>query len=259
SCNVAAESGDGQALLDQLAALTGADVFASNDLTGAHGDWNLEAASAGDADELAAGIDTVLDVEELADYTGTLAAPVIHNGDYVIVYQGVDADGKGVFAQRYDVDGNTLGAEFQVNTSTAGDQKAPVMERHTDGSFVIVWQGVDAGKSGVYGQRYDAAGNTAGAEFLVNTSTAGDQKTPGIEMHTDGSFVVVWEGVDADGDGVYFQRYDATGNTLGGETLVNTSTAGDQNTPGIEMHTDGSFVVVWEGVDADKNGVYGQR
>lgn len=54
-CNVADGSAAGQALLDRLAALTGTYVFASDDLTGAGGDWELEAASRGAEAELAAG------------------------------------------------------------------------------------------------------------------------------------------------------------------------------------------------------------
>ncbi|MDR3571060.1 MAG: DUF4347 domain-containing protein, partial [Candidatus Pacebacteria bacterium] len=42
---VASQNGDGQSLLDQIAQLTGADVFASTNLTGQGGDWLLEASS----------------------------------------------------------------------------------------------------------------------------------------------------------------------------------------------------------------------
>ncbi len=35
-----------------------------------------------------------------------------------------DQDNKGVFGQRFDANGSAVGAEFQVNTATTGDQKA---------------------------------------------------------------------------------------------------------------------------------------
>jgi hypothetical protein len=60
-CNVVDGSGEGQALLDTLAQATGADVFASTDLSGAGGDWDLEAASSGDEAEARAGLETPID------------------------------------------------------------------------------------------------------------------------------------------------------------------------------------------------------
>ncbi len=41
-CSVAGDSAGGQELLDSFAELTGADVFASDNLTGADGDWDNE-------------------------------------------------------------------------------------------------------------------------------------------------------------------------------------------------------------------------
>ncbi len=63
-CNVA--SGEGQELLDRLAEITGAQVFASDDGTGADGDWDLEKGT-GDAKDA-----PPLDMEKLAGYTSSL-------------------------------------------------------------------------------------------------------------------------------------------------------------------------------------------
>ena len=45
------------------------------------------------------------------------------------------------------------------------------------GEFVVVWGSYfqDGSASGVYGQRYDSAGNPEGGEFPVNTHTTSDQ------------------------------------------------------------------------------------
>ena len=55
SCDVAASGSGGQTLIDQLSLLTGAEVFASTDLTGKGGDWVLEASSLGSTNHLPAG------------------------------------------------------------------------------------------------------------------------------------------------------------------------------------------------------------
>ncbi len=72
-CNVVDGSGEGQALLNSLSSLTGTEVFGSDDITGAGGDWDLEAVSVGGEAELAGELDTGVDEEELADYNSDLA------------------------------------------------------------------------------------------------------------------------------------------------------------------------------------------
>ncbi|MDM8548747.1 putative Ig domain-containing protein [Desulfobacterales bacterium HSG2] len=69
-CN--AGSGEGQRLLDSLAQSTGADVWASDDMTGAEGDWDLEIGSR-EADNGTPPLDT----DALAEYSGSLTPPVI--------------------------------------------------------------------------------------------------------------------------------------------------------------------------------------
>jgi hypothetical protein len=61
----------GQQLLDELATLTGADVFASDDISGAGGDWALEASSAGSEAELEALV-LPFNAEKLANYRASL-------------------------------------------------------------------------------------------------------------------------------------------------------------------------------------------
>ncbi|HYT89926.1 MAG TPA: hypothetical protein VEL76_14565, partial [Gemmataceae bacterium] len=188
-------------------------------------------------------------------------------GNYVVVWSsnGQDGGGWGVYGRRYTVGGVPLGGEFRVNTTTAGDQNTPAVAVNADGSFVVVWQsnGQDGGGWGIYARRYDAAGNALGGEFRVNTTTAGDQKTPAVAVDATGDFVVTWSsnGQDGGGWGIYGQRYDAAGNALGGEFRVNTTTAGDQKDPQVAMAAAGDFVVVWvsNNQDGDKAGVYGQR
>jgi len=95
-CNVVDGSGRGQALLDNLAAATGSDLFASNDLTGVGGDWILEASSAGADAQLATPDSRML--LALAGFEGTLAntPPVVVvpgaqsvNEDLVLAVAGI--------------------------------------------------------------------------------------------------------------------------------------------------------------------------
>ena len=60
-CRVGAE-GEGESFINQIASLTGADIAASDDLTGISGDWDLEVNS-GDIEEY-----NLLDIEELESF-----------------------------------------------------------------------------------------------------------------------------------------------------------------------------------------------
>src|SRR5688572_27029592 len=86
-----------------------------------------------------------------------------------------------------------------------------------------------------------------GPESRANTTTEGDQSMAAVASDDDGDFVVAWasRGQDGSGLGVYAQRYAATGTPLGGEFLVNTTTAGDQYAPSVAMDADGDFVIAW--------------
>jgi hypothetical protein len=92
-----------------------------------------------------------------------------------------------------------------------------------------------------------------GAEVLVNTTTAGTQRTHieggrSLDAAADGSYVVVWASTTGDGSGwgVFGQRYDSSGAPVGGEFAVNVTTADHQNNAAVAVHDDGSFVVTWQ-------------
>src|SRR5262249_38890224 len=89
---------------------------------------------------------------------------------YVVVWQsqGQAGDGWGVFGQRFSATG-PLGAEFQVNTQTLGDQQHPHVALDASGDFVVVWEQPDADGIGVFGRRYASNGASQAAVFRVNT------------------------------------------------------------------------------------------
>jgi Putative Ig domain/Bacterial Ig domain len=195
------------------------------------------------------------------------AVTALADGGFVTVWQSKDQDGDnwGVYGQRYDAAGNAVGAEFQVNTYATNEQQSPSVAALADGGFVVAWQSKDQDGDnwGVYGQRYDAAGNAVGAEFQINTYSTVEQQSPSVAALADGGFVVTWQSKSQDGDnwGIYGRRYDAAGNAIGAEFQVNSTTAKEQQSPSLATLADGGFVVTWQSKDQDGDnwGVYGQR
>jgi hypothetical protein len=194
------------------------------------------------------------------------------DGDFVVAWQSKGQDdpsdistyGYGIFAQRFDAAGVAQGAEFQVNTFTTGTQWKPTVAMDADGDFVVAWAGAGPGDgSGVFAQRFGAAGVALGPEFQVNTFTTSTQKFPAVAMDADGDFAVAWQSFGQDGSygGIFAQRYDAAGVAQGPEVQVNSFTADEQREPAVAMAADGDFVVAWESRDQDGslNGVFAQR
>jgi Ca2+-binding RTX toxin-like protein len=202
----------GQAFVDRFATLTGADVAASNDRTGAEflgGDWVLEATR---------GVieSSVLRVDgysgSLAAVTGTAGDDVLTNettsdtidggtGNDTVVYAGGYADytltplATGLLVSRgaerdlltnverlqfADVTVDVVlkgAAEVRVNTYTRDHQMGSKIARLSDGSWVVIWQSVNQDGSGwgVYGQLYSPDGSVRGGEFRVNAHTDSSQ------------------------------------------------------------------------------------
>jgi hypothetical protein len=193
-------------------------------------------------------------------YQTSPSVAVDADGDFVVVWESavpIDFETSicSIQGQRYDASGNIVGSEFQVNTYTAIDPGSlSDVAVGGDGGFVVVWEswgsaGTDVDRS-IQGQRYDASGNRVGTEFQVNSYTTGRQLYPSVAADADGDFVVVWasyEGVFPDDYlDVRGQRYDASGNAVGAEFLVNTYTSSVQSWPSVAVDADGGFVVVWQ-------------
>jgi Ca2+-binding RTX toxin-like protein len=63
---------------------------------------------------------------------------------------------------------------------------------------------------------------------------------------------------DGDGYGVYQQRYNSAGGTVGGEVRVNSQTSSDQHESSVTAPADGGWLVIWTslGQDGDSYGAY---
>ncbi len=202
--------------------------------------------------------------------TGNQNSPSVamdNSGNFVVTWQSNAQDGSnnGIYGQRYDSTGATVGSEFPVNTYTTSHQRDPSVSMDNSGNFVVTWysNSQDGSSYGIYGQRYTSTGSVAGSEFPVNTYTTSNQSTSSVAMDSTGNFVVTWRSNNQDGssNGIYGQRYDSTGATVGSEFKVNTYTTSNQISASVSIDNNGNFVVTWQSnaQDGSGYGVYGQR
>ncbi|MCE9553836.1 MAG: hypothetical protein K8T91_10750 [Planctomycetes bacterium] len=88
-------------------------------------------------------------------------------------------------------------------------------------------------------------------EFVVNTTTYGDQYYSKVAMAPDGRSVVAWVSNSSQGEGIYAQRFNADGTRLGNEFLV--ASASSPSYPALTLYLDdvaidsgNTFVIVTE-------------
>ncbi len=182
------------------------------------------------------------------------------SGNAVVVWEAIDANGLGVFGQLMNSDGTLSGTAFSVNENTTGQQDNASVAMSSSGGFVMVWesQGQDSSGEGVFARRFASGGTPISGEFQVNTTTFAQQRMPSVGIDDSNGFVIVWEGSDSNGAGVFGQRFANDGALVGGEFQVNTTTTAQQWHPAVDTGSNGNFVVAWEGTDSNAGGIFAQ-
>jgi hypothetical protein len=142
------------------------------------------------------------------------------DGTFMIVWDARDlanaANGLDIFARTFSSAG-VGGTTLLVNSYTYGDQYSPrIASLGTD--YLIVWTslGQDGDREGVFGQFLQSSGSTVGGEFLVNTTTIGQQMEPAVASDGSSQFLAVWTGFTGvtNGFDLFAQRYINTADVL---------------------------------------------
>jgi hypothetical protein len=157
--------------------------------------------------------------------------------------------GPGLKAQVFDPAGGKVGAEVAV---TGSYNYGPQITNLVNGGFVMTWHDGHYSVDDVKAQVFSDAGAKLGSEILVNTAGAGatfsTQTEERIVALSNGNFAVAW--TDNNGDdsnrAIKAQVFNATGDKVGTEILVNTTTLSYQWHPQLAALKNGGFVVTWD-------------
>jgi len=185
-------------------------------------------------------------------------------GNFVVVWSSYLQDGSsnGVFGRLFDPNCGQLSEEFQVNTTSSGNQAEPAVAMDAAAGFIVAWQGpgfIEEDREDIYAQRFDPNGAPAGEEFLVNSYMDDQQLFPCAAMNGNGTFVIVWENNNTPLEGdkaIYGRLYDSNGVGFGAEFLVNAESAVCRY-PDVAADVNGNFAVVWM-EDKSSNSIMGR-
>lgn len=160
---------------------------------------------------------------------------------YVVTWGAADQDGSGlgVFARRFDARGNPLGNEFQINSTSVGDQgRNPGIAMLGESRFVVTWYGNGSGDSdGIYLQRFEPVTTT---HVVTNTNDSGSGSLRDailLANNTAGPDMIEF---DIPGTGVHTIRPITQLPNLNSYTTIDgTSQPGYAGQPVIEIAGDG--------------------
>ena len=199
----------------------------------------------------ARGVEFQVNTRTSLDQAGPDVA-VCENGGFVVVWRSYRQDGSsnGIFGRRFDPNCCPEGEEFQVNTTTAGNQTEPAVAMDAAGNFVVTWHGpgiIDPNNEDIFARWFDPNGSPVTEELQINDNTVERQLYPAVAAGDNGGSVIVWESRDfpEQGDRTICGRiYDVTGEASGDEFIVNEEPSNCRY-PDVAADPNGSFAVVW--------------
>jgi flagellin-like hook-associated protein FlgL len=175
---------------------------------------------------------------------------------------GQDGSDDGIYGKYLDSNGNTLVDEFQVNTTTALDQRYSRASELDNGNVAVAWFAPDADGWGVYAQVVDKQGNLVGSETRVNTDQVNSQNFIDIAAIDGGRFAVAWNDINNDGTFDAKARIaESDVSFVTGELTINDVPLTGQTWPKLTRLEGGGFLAAYRdsgGTDGDSWGVFGQ-
>ena len=162
---------------------------------------------------------------------------------FVVSYTQAVGSDTNVLAQRFDSNGNAVGAPIQVGAGTFAESDSDVaMDLY--GNFVVSYtRNTNNNNPDIFAKQYNSNGQLLNVINVAITSVAETRSS--VAMTPDGRFDVAWEQVFGPTDhDIWEKSYNASGI----QTALNPvaySTALDV-TPSIAMDNAGDAVVAWE-------------
>ena len=197
------------------------------------------------------------------NFTGSYAdcpAVTACGGGFLVTWEDYrSGDDYDIYAQRYGSTGSALGGNFLVNNDGGGYEQYSPSIAANDSGFVITWYDNRSGSSwDIYAQRFNAAGDTIGGNFLVSDAGGSyDQSSPSVAV-SDSGFMIAWHDYRNGNSDIYAQRYNAAGDTLGGNFLVDDG-GNYQYYPSVAVN-DSGYMITWEDYRSGSSwDIYAQR
>jgi len=186
---------------------------------------------------------------------------VSDSGMFVIWHSDFWTGDHEVYIMRFDFNGDSINKRMVINDDVSEeDQLRPCIAMNDSGYLIAVWEDERNGNCDIYGQLFTTSGDIIGGNFLINDDgESAYQYDPSCAMDYEGNFVVVWWDERGTNYHVYGQKFNSSGDPLGGNFLISSDTGtSDQYYSSCAMDSAGNFVAVWIDNLMGEVSVYGQ-
>ncbi|HLG25324.1 MAG TPA: hypothetical protein VI588_00830, partial [Candidatus Gracilibacteria bacterium] len=135
------------------------------------------------------------------------------------------------------------GSKLIVNDTAGTSILRPGVAADYLGNFTVAWEQnlIDGTGFGIAAQSFTYRGKRIGENFVVNTTTAGNEIDPSIAMNTDGFYTISHQGTAN-----RFQNYINEFAKVQNESLAHVSSANNQTTADTDIAPNGNHVQVWK-------------
>ncbi|MGB3166131.1 MAG: calcium-binding protein [Alteraurantiacibacter sp.] len=185
---------------------------------------------------------------------GGLRAVGLNDGSFILAWSAVAdnyaLDHLDIFAQHYSATGARLGGEFRINSTQTAFQTIANLVATDDGGFIAIWRddsrsADDPSGTATRAQIFDASTNAVGGEFLVNTTTEGNQFSYDVIQLDAGGFLVVFGSTHSETGSVKAQQFDDGGNRIGTEFELSLAIPEAGRLVKVYALAQGGFMALW--------------
>lgn len=174
---------------------------------------------------------------------------ILSDGGAIFAWQGGGSGKQQIFGRVISSKGVFLGSDFVISGDTRFDHSDVALAVLENGTIVTSYTstGQDGSMDGVYGQLLTQTGEKIGAELKLSLTTELNQRSSSVVALPGGRFVSAWvsEGqLDADGADVFARIFDAQGDGLSGEQLLNDG-ADAVSSPSLALVGESTLLAVW--------------
>ncbi len=179
------------------------------------------------------------------------------DNSYVVAYKGTaGAISNNDIVARFVSATGTVSAPFAIADGT-DVQSDPEVAKLSNGNFVTVWEDQFNGSSTDTDAFFRIMTPTGGqiigpAAVTGSNNTAGEREPDVAALITGNRFVMVWTDDSTTQGDIRAAIVTNAGATIISNIVVNTTTAGEQNSPDVVALLDGGFVVTWDDGEAGR-------
>ncbi|MGV3550754.1 hypothetical protein [Rhizobium sp.] len=181
---------------------------------------------------------------------------------YLNEYDDTDVSATYVAAQFYDANGAAVGQETMLRGINGGYSGTPASTQLKNGNIVVTWaetpdDDIFTNGAHIRAQIYNTSGQAVSDIINVDTVKSFEAQAPDVVATGKGGFVISF-GAESSGkkfDQVYYRSYDAEGEAIGKDKLLNTKSGkfDELVTDSAEL-TNGKSVIIWNSEAAIKDG-----